>query len=218
MKNGGKKMKPKIGDLVMVDPDITPTYGWGSVDKGDVGVFREYSDTISKEVHVDFPKQKGWCGTVSDLILISTTLMNVGPQGAMGPQGLPGAPGQTGETNMKTKAGTSWSFDSIATLDVDYSEIARELCKANPLAIISAEGKDGDSYGVMVHEFLVTKAEVCSLPMPIGKTITVDNCLIVKTTKENFSNWISWAKVVKGASWPKKFKRKAKVTVTLAHI
>jgi len=208
-------MKFKVGDLVLVDPDTTPMFGWGEVERGDIGVFKKYSENLCNEVLVDFPKQKGWCGTISDLTLISTTLMGVGPQG---PQGLPGAPGQTGETNMKTKAGTSWSFDSIATLDIDYGEVARELCKANPLAIISAEGKDGDSYGVMVHEFLITKAEVCSLPMPTGKTIKVNNCIVVKTTKEDFSNWISWAKVVKGASWPKKFKRKVKVTVTLAHI
>ena len=197
-------MSLKIGDTVMVRPDRgKPRFGWGSVERGELGVFRGKGSGpfVEKgEIMVDFPSQADWRGMPSDIMKVS---------------GLKGIPG---ETNMKTKAGTSWSFASISMLDIDYNEISKELSKANPMAIISAEGKDDSSYGVMIHEFLTTKAEVCSLPRPSGKTISVRNCIVVKITKEDFSEWIAWAKVVKGAAWPKKFKRKAKVKVTLVHI
>lgn len=209
------------GDIVIVSPSITtPKFGWGSVDRNDVGVYIGCDDSPG-EVLVDFPNHEKWHCMSYELTLVSGIARIERPpgiQGMMGPQGIPG---RNGENNMKTRAGTSWSFGSVSTLDIDYQEIGRELCKANPLALIEAIGGESDSHGIMVHDSLAIKAKVCDLPDPndgISHVTMPGIGYVSRCAIEDFSQWIAWAKIVKGAKWPIEYHRKAKVTVTLAKV
>jgi hypothetical protein len=55
----------KVGDKVEA---VTARYGWGGVDKGDIGVV--VCKQHDGDFVVDFPNQHGWCARPSDLKLV----------------------------------------------------------------------------------------------------------------------------------------------------
>lgn len=66
-------MSFKLGDKVRVQEDIgSPTYDWGNVQPGEVGVVTELrSDT---HMIVDFPSQLGWNAHPQDMEIVTTTV------------------------------------------------------------------------------------------------------------------------------------------------
>jgi hypothetical protein len=197
-------MKFKKGDIVRVIT-LDPKFGWGSVDNGDIGVYSGDDPMEGPGVgFVDFPTHTDWHCKENEL----KRVINVKE-----------AVIEFGEDNMN-KAIT-WSFGSAATLDIDYNLISLELSKTNPLALIEIVGKENEIYGVMVHDSLAIKANVCHLLDPSkgsGHVIVPNTGYIIRCKLENFSDWIAWAKQVKEAKWPIEYKRKCMVKVTLVKI
>lgn len=56
----------KVGDRVKA---IRASYGWGSVNSGDLGIVRSIDRGT---IYVDFSNQNGWCATSRDLELSKT--------------------------------------------------------------------------------------------------------------------------------------------------
>lgn len=118
------------------------------------------------------------------------------------------------------KAAVKWKFESRSYLDIDIALIYAELTHKNPLALIDIP----DNCGVLVHQTLLAKASVCWLPNPLGERFTLEELKekkdypIYECEIEDFADWIAWAKVVKGSEWPKEYRDKVTVKVTLPNL
>jgi hypothetical protein len=56
------------GDIVRVEVEGNPEYGWGYVGNGDIGVVL---GTRLADIVVDFPRQKSWKALKSELVLVA---------------------------------------------------------------------------------------------------------------------------------------------------
>lgn len=99
-----------------------------------------------------------------------------------------------------------YSFNSLSKFDIDWKAIMADTSRKEPMAIITI----GDERYVVMHVSLKLKAQVCGIPLP--NTQHKLNLDVFKIT-ENFASWISFAKEVRAASWPKDHHRKARVEV-----
>lgn len=191
-----KFLKFKPGDRVSIHPNrIDPQKS--NIKPIDVGIFlcyNMYEEDIVRTVRVAFLDDNNWEGKEDDIYLVVK---------------------KDKENENETK---SWTFNSLSTLDIDYTEIWKELSKKNPLILIEEKGKDNSKYRIAIHKYLRLKGDVCDLPFPIRKDkrlYTIDDIgYFTLCEKSDFSAWVSWAKAVKNAPWPKEYKRKAKIIVT----
>ena len=185
----------KIGDNVRVSVE-QPQFGWGQVNKGDIGIYKGVAlERTAKpgEIVVDFPNHSGWNGILNEIEAVRGEIMR--------------------------KEATTWSFKSQANIDVDYIEIAGELTRKNPIAIITMQGEDETTYEIMHSLYLQRKSEACGINIPEGNTRQITFLgYITRCQLKDWVNWIDWAKEVKKAKWPKDIINKTKVTITLPKV
>ena len=186
----------KIGDNVRVSVE-QPQFGWGTVNKGDIGIYKGVAlESTAKpgEIVVDFPNHPGWNGILSEIeVVVLVEIMR--------------------------KEATTWSFKSQTNIDVDYIEIAEELTRKNPIAIITMQGEDETKYEVMHSLYLQRKSEACGIDIPEGDARQITFLgYITRCQIEDWVNWINWAKEVKKAKWPEDIINKTKVTITLPKV
>ena len=68
-------IRPKVGDRVRVRLGVAnPTYGWGSVEHGDVGILTQIDK--NGDCKVDFPQQSGWAGKLSEMEKVQAFSLN----------------------------------------------------------------------------------------------------------------------------------------------
>lgn len=104
-----------------------------------------------------------------------------------------------------------YKFHSSCVLDVDFTLIQSELTNRNPMALVTV----GDDTFVVIHKSLRIKATICQIecPNPVH-----DITKVAMKVSESYSEWIQWAKTVKGATWPDAARNKTTVTVALPTI
>jgi len=109
----------------------------------------------------------------------------------------------------EVEVATKWTFSVLSSAAINEQEIKDNLTRANPMAIVQVS--TGITL-VMLHQCLLEKADVVDIATP---ETGYDGIYILQTTQ--VSEWISWAKAVKKASWGEE-RIAAKVTVSLPTI
>lgn len=107
---------------------------------------------------------------------------------------------------------TNWGFISSSDDDINWADIKGSLSYAEPLALVTRKFRDFTEVAnyVVVSKQLLHKAnsvdmfdDMPSITDTIGKRVFEIN--------GNFSEWVTWAKAVKAASWDEPIKSKISV-------
>ncbi len=108
-----------------------------------------------------------------------------------------------------------WQFEAPDFTLIDFNKIAKDLSGEHPIIFVDY-GKT-EKY-VVVSTRLVNKSLELEYSMPPCSAVELQSgfsCLIVDS---QFSDWISWAKRVKSASWPATDRKSNTVVVSTPQI
>lgn len=115
----------------------------------------------------------------------------------------------------KVEHKNSWSFNIASLSQINWAEIADCATYKNPILLVDIN----PFYYVVVNPILREKAESLGIDPPKDDfdehgAEFVDFLDIVPLNNVNeFKDWVAWAKKVKKAPWPIKFKTEVKVSV-----
>lgn len=112
------------------------------------------------------------------------------------------------EKQVQKKAATEdnrqWQFNIRSLEQIDWNEIYNDLSYTNPIALVETQNK----YYVVLHESIRSKASALSMQRTNKK-----GRVYGVRSKAEFKHWIAWAKKVKDAPWPEKYKARVKVVL-----
>ena len=106
---------------------------------------------------------------------------------------------------------TNWEFRSSSDEDINWADIKGSLSYAEPLALVTRKFKEGDTEKyIVINERFMEKADYVEIDSPYTLYVLEVG---VASIENNFSDWVTWAKAVKAASWPDGVKSTINVTI-----
>ncbi len=115
----------------------------------------------------------------------------------------------------KRQRANKWQFEAPDFTSIDFEKIAEDLSGEHPIIFVDY-GKT-EKY-VVVSTRLTNKSLELEYSMPPCSAVELKKEFSCLTVESQFSDWISWAKRVKSASWPATDRKSNTVVVSTPQI